>query len=160
MFILLLILHILVALLLVLSIMLQTGQAGGLSGAFGGGGGGGGAQSLFGGRGASDFLSKATTYLGAGFIVLSFVLAFAQAHRGGATTGRNIIRDVYDSPGQTETAAPAATAPAGAGGGELLPTETPAPAGGEGGDLMPAETSAPAGDTPAPAATETEPSGN
>ena len=153
MFILLLILHILVAILLVLSIMLQTGQAGGLSGAFGGGGGGGGAQSLFGGRGASDFLSKATTYLGTGFIILSFVLAFAQAHRGGAATGRNIIRDVYDNPGQTEAAAPAATAPAGAEGGELLPTETPAPAGTEGGNLVPAENTA-------PAATETEPSGN
>jgi len=151
MFILLLILHIVVALLLVLSIMLQTGQAGGLSGAFGGGGGGG-AQSLFGGRGASDFLAKATTYLGAGFLVLSFLLAFVQAHRSGATSGRNIIRDVYDAPAQSETA-PVPEASGSDGG--LLPVEgTP--------EGIPA-TDMPMEDgtetTPAPA-TEVDPSGN
>jgi len=126
MFIFLLVLHILVAGLLVVSILLQSGQAGGLSGAFGGGGGGGaGNQSLFGGRGAATFLTRATTYLGAGFLVLSFALALVQAHRGGAGAGtRNIIQEALQP-----TQAPAG--PGGAegmmpGGGQPMPDAAPA----------------------------------
>jgi len=104
MFTLLLIIHLLVAIALVVSILLQRGEAGGLSGAFGGGGG---SQTLFGGRGAASFLSKATAYLGGAFLVISFALALVQAHRTGTTSeGRNIIQ---------ESMPPAPATPAGTG---------------------------------------------
>ncbi len=123
MFAVLLILHVLVAFFLVISILLQSGQGGGLSGAFGGGGGN---QSLFGGRGASGFLSRATTYLGASFLVLSFLLAFVQAHRSGATrASRNIIQETIppsrSAPARESQAAPTE-------GGEL-PSPAPEPSG-------------------------------
>ena len=103
---LLIVIHIIVSILLVLAVLSQSGQAGGLSGAFGaGGGGGGGSQSLFGGRGAASFLSKATAYLGSAFLVVSFVLAFAQAHRSTGSDGGNVIQDIMNQ------APPPATAP-------------------------------------------------
>jgi len=123
----LLILHILVALFMVVAILLQSGQAGGLSGAFGGGG----SQTLFGGRGAATFLSKATAYLGAAFLLLSLLLAFAQAHRssGPRVEGRNVVREALP---------PAPQAPAGSGvpAGEALP---PVTSPGTGGSEQPSE---------------------
>lgn len=142
MFTLFIILHILVAIFMVLVIMFQSGQGGGLSGAFGGGGG---SQTLFGGRGAATFLSKATAYLGAAFLIVSFMLAYAQAHRGGAVSGRNIIRETL--PPATQPA----PLPAGSGAGEefpasgeqpLLPGEEPADLPGSG-TVTPSEPSAP-----------------
>jgi preprotein translocase subunit SecG len=127
----LLIIHILIAVLLILSIMLQSGQAGGLGGAFGGGGGGGTpGQSLFGGRGAGDFLGKATTYLGSAFLVVSFLLAFVQAHTSANSQGgRNILRDMYEGSGQAEQAPAPNQTPGMTEGEGLLPagdgTETP-----------------------------------
>ncbi|MBD3236150.1 MAG: preprotein translocase subunit SecG [Candidatus Eisenbacteria bacterium] len=152
MFALLLVIHILIAVLLVAAILLQSGQSGGLSGAFGGGGGGAAAgnQSLFGGRGAASFLSKATTYLGAGFMLISLLLAYMQAHRTApASGGRNIFQEQSTQqaapqgmPGQpaeapaSGTGAPGAP-PGGASEGLLPPGETPAAAPTE----MPEETS-------------------
>lgn len=156
----LLIIHILISVVLILSIMLQSGQAGGLGGAFGGSGGagaGGPGQSLFGGRGAADFLGKATRYLGTAFLIISFLLAFVQAHQSSATTGgRNILRDMYDDSGQSEQAPAPAQTPGVTEGEGLLPagdntatpvadpvadpaasggqTETPATSGGEADD--------------------------
>ncbi len=142
MFTVLLILHIIVSGLLVLSILLQSGQAGGLSGAFGGGGG---TQTLFGGRGASTFLSKATAYLAGGFLVICFLLAFVQAHRsaGEAGGGRNIIRQEL-APAQEAQPPSGQQVPAGAPGGtetmpQNVPTQLPVtPEGGESGST-PAE---------------------
>ena len=58
---------------LVISILLQSAKGEGLAGAFGG-------SSLtgtvFGGRGAATFLSKATAYLGTAFMVFAIVLTF------------------------------------------------------------------------------------
>ena len=80
MFVLVLIIHLLVCFSLILVVLLQSGKGGGLAGAFGGGGG---SQALFGGRGAATFLSKATTFLGAGFMLTSLGLALLSgAHRG------------------------------------------------------------------------------
>ena len=155
MFVLFLIIHILVAVVLVISIMLQSGQAGGLSGAFGGGGGGGN-QTLFGGRGAATFLSKATTYLGAAFIVLSFMLALIQAHRtGGVTEGRNIIQESLPAAGPAPAAGEGIPASEGA-----LPTdvESGAPSGGEGQTLP--ETDAPPAPAPSEQPTGEDPSGS
>ncbi len=136
MFAILLIVHMLVALFLVLAILLQSGQGGGLSGAFGGGGGGqGGNQSLFGGRGAATFLTKATAYLGAGFLVISFLLAYVQSHRGVTAGGRNIIQQELAPETQAPPAGPPPGAPGsdaglpGADGGLIVPEGTPAEGG-------------------------------
>lgn len=75
----LLILFVLDAALLMLVVLLQDSKGQGLGGAFGGGGAL--STSMFGGRGAADFLSKATTYLGTGFLVLSIVIVLAMRSR-------------------------------------------------------------------------------
>ena len=62
------VIHILVAIALVVSILLQSGRGGGLAGAFGGSMGG---ASVFGGRGAGDFLAKVTGGLAIAFVVLT-----------------------------------------------------------------------------------------
>ena len=123
----LLVLHILVAVFLVVSILLQSGQAGGLSGALGGGG----SQTLFGGRGAATFLSRATTYLGAAFLLVSLLLAFAQSHRtGGPAEGRNVVRDAFQQSEQAPAEQPSETPEApGTPGGLEAPSAEPAPAG-------------------------------
>ena len=66
-----LIFYIFVSIALVLVVLLQSSKGGGLAGVLGGGGGG---SSLFGGRGAADFLTKATTVLAVLFVVLCLVL--------------------------------------------------------------------------------------
>ena len=80
-------LHVLVCVFLILVVLLQSGKGGGLAGAFGGMGGAG--QTLFGGRGAATFLSKATTVLGIAFMTTSLVLALMAGSRGGP---RSLIR--------------------------------------------------------------------
>ena len=71
MFAVLLTLHILICMVLVIAILIQSGRGGGLVSAFGTSGG----HAIFGGRGAATFLSKATTILGASFMVTSLLLA-------------------------------------------------------------------------------------
>jgi preprotein translocase subunit SecG len=82
-----LVLHLLICVVLILVVLLQSGKGGGLAGAFGGMGGAG--QTLFGGRGAATFLSKATTVLGIAFMATSLVLALMAGTRGGP---RSVIR--------------------------------------------------------------------
>ncbi len=53
---------------MIVIILLQAGKGQGLAGAIGGGMAG---QSIFGGRGAADFLTKATTYLAAAYMILA-----------------------------------------------------------------------------------------
>lgn len=80
MFGLLVFLQVLIAFLLIVVVLLQSGKGGGLAGAFGGGGGN---QTVFGGRGAVDFLGKATWILGAVFMLNSLFLAMAAGNRSG-----------------------------------------------------------------------------
>jgi preprotein translocase subunit SecG len=70
--------HILVCIVLIIVVLMQSSKGGGLAGAFGGGG----DQTVFGGRETATFLSKATTYLAVGFMVLSLSLAFLASRRG------------------------------------------------------------------------------
>lgn len=70
--------HILVCIVLIIVVLMQSSKGGGLAGAFGGGG----DQTVFGGRETATFLSKATTYLAVGFMVLSLSLAFLASKRG------------------------------------------------------------------------------
>ena len=66
----LIILHVVVCTFLILVVLLQSGKGGGL-GAIGGGGGSG---SVFGGRGASTFLSKTTAVMAGLFMLFSVLL--------------------------------------------------------------------------------------
>lgn len=56
---------------MIVVILLQAGKGKGLAGAIGGGMAG---QSIFGGRGAADFLTKATTYLAVSYMVLALAI--------------------------------------------------------------------------------------
>ena len=61
----------LLSFLLVVVILLQAGKGSGLAGAIGGGMAG---QSVFGGRGAGDFLSKTTSYIAVLYMALALVI--------------------------------------------------------------------------------------
>jgi preprotein translocase subunit SecG len=77
------VIHLLISVALVLTVLLQSGKGGGLAGAFGAGGT---AQTLFGGRGAATFLSKATSWLAVAFMVMSILLAVLSS-RGRVKSG-------------------------------------------------------------------------
>ncbi len=64
--------HVLVCVVLVLIVLLQSSKGSGLAG--GGAFGGGADSTVFGGRGAATFLSKATTIFGVAFMVTSMTL--------------------------------------------------------------------------------------
>ncbi len=103
-------LHLLIAAALIIVVLLQAGKGGGLAGVFGGGGGG---QTVFGGRGAASFLSKATAVLGAAFMVSALTLAVMSSRRGPART-RSIIDDVIRREStQPEEMAPTSPVPEG-----------------------------------------------
>ena len=105
-----LVIHALLALALVGVILLQRSEGGGL------GIGGGNAGGLMSARGAADLLTRATTWLAAGFIATSILLAVlaASAHKS----------RVID----TSLAKPATTAPAtGPGGIQIIPQAAPVP---------------------------------
>jgi preprotein translocase subunit SecG len=113
MYVVILILHILVALVMMVVVLMQSGKGKGLAGTFGGGGN----QTVFGGRGAVDFLGKATWILGAAFMLTSLTLALLSANAGPQTSGVGgsvIPKDAVP-----------ATAPAVPGGG--APMSEPAP---------------------------------
>lgn len=66
-----LILFVVVSVLLTIIILVQDTKGEGMSGIFGGMG----AETLLGGRGVATFLSKLTTYLAIGYILLALILA-------------------------------------------------------------------------------------
>ena len=85
----------------------------GLGGAFGGGGQMG--TAIFGGRGAADFLSKATTWLGTGFLVLAVVMTLVGQQR---TTASSLLMDDATRDAQQQMAIPQTGLP-------LLPGTSP-----------------------------------
>ncbi|HEU5411517.1 MAG TPA: preprotein translocase subunit SecG [Candidatus Acidoferrales bacterium] len=103
-------LHILVCLLLIFVIMLQSGSAADLAGAFGGAG----SQTAFGPRGASTFLTKATTWCAIVFMMSSLALSLKRAPT--TAEGSSIIE-------QTMPSTPTKAAPS-----PVAPSKTPAPA--------------------------------
>jgi len=106
MYIALAILHVMIASGLILIVLLQSGKGADIGAAFGGGS----SQTVFGGRGAATFLSKATTVLAILFMVMSIALTLLASQRGGTTV-------VPEDRPQPVSSAPAAPAP-----------QTPAPA--------------------------------
>ncbi|HZL84168.1 MAG TPA: preprotein translocase subunit SecG [Candidatus Krumholzibacteria bacterium] len=77
------VIHILICIALVFVVLLQSGRGGGMAGVFGGGA----AQTLFGGRGAATFLSKATAWLAVAFMVMSILLAVLSSRGGTVSEG-------------------------------------------------------------------------
>jgi preprotein translocase subunit SecG len=122
--------HIAVCIGLMISILLQSGKGGGLAGAFGGGS----SQTLFGGRGAAGFLSRATTVLAVVFFVTSLTLGLYSSRAGAR---RSLVQEEArrraGSPGQapapgTTTPAPGTTVPPGTAPPATTPGGTQAPA--------------------------------
>jgi preprotein translocase subunit SecG len=77
-----LVIHIFVSFGLIISVLMQSAKGEGLAGALGGGALSG---AVFGGRGASTFLSKATTVLAATYMITCILLTFT----GGGTVVSN-----------------------------------------------------------------------
>ncbi len=120
--------HLLVCAMLILVVLLQQGKGGGMGAAFGGGAGG----QVFGGRGAGNLLTRATSVCAAVFMITSVSLAYLSSSGDRALKARAAIaaednakkgtarpREKSESPPETNGAnkAPAPT-----------PNETPAPA--------------------------------
>jgi preprotein translocase subunit SecG len=123
--------HLIVCLCLVAVILVQSGKGGGLAGgAFGGA-----TQTVFGGRGATDFITRATVVLGVLFFVTSLSLALLTTRRTA-----NVRSVVSEAAKRTTTTAP-----------PTLPTGGTPPAGGQAAPATPAPTpAAPAPGTPPP----------
>jgi preprotein translocase subunit SecG len=81
-------LHVVVCIGLMAAILLQSGKGGGLAGTFGAGS----SQTLFGGRGAATFLSRATTALAVTFFLTSLTLG-VNASRAGGSARRSLIQE-------------------------------------------------------------------
>ena len=83
------IIYVLVAFVMVLAILLQSGKGGGLGSALGGGA----SQSVFGGGGSADFMSRLTQFCAGAFMVLAMYLAYASAHSGSSFLEENSEED-------------------------------------------------------------------
>ncbi len=132
-------LHIVVCIGLMAAILLQSGKGGGLAGTFGAGS----SQTLFGGRGAATFLSRATTALAVTFFLTSLTLG-VNASRSGGAARRSLIQEDARRRGQQSEGAgsPTSGAPQRSG-----PGSSQAP--GSSGPLAPTGAGAPG---PSPAA--------
>ena len=83
--------HVVVCIALIIVVLLQSSKGGGLAGAFGGGGG----QTMFGGQETASFLSRTTTYLAVGFMLLSLFLALLSSRQ--STAGpRSVMREAAE----------------------------------------------------------------
>ena len=97
--------HIIVSVFLILVVLLQTGKGGDIASAFGGGG----TQTVFGPRGTSNVLTRATTTAAVMFMVTSLWLVFLTQ-----SGERSVIDEVPVAAEETVPATPAkpATQPA------------------------------------------------
>ena len=127
------VIHIVVCVSLMAAILLQSGKGGGLAGTFGAGS----SQTLFGGRGAATFLSRATTFLAVTFFLTSLTLGL-QASRASGTRRSLIQEDARRRGAQREGTQ---TAP----GGQPMANQPPVT-----GVPAPAPGQAPQGQAPAP----------
>jgi len=142
--------HVIACIALMVTILLQSGKGGGLAGAFGGGS----SQTLFGGRGAASFLSRASTVLAVIFFVTSLTLGLAASRSTGARPSlmqeeaRRRAAQRAGTAGQPPvTGQPAGTAPGQPPTGPGPQTSTPGP----GAPTNTPAPSAPTNETPTPA---------
>jgi len=136
-FTLILIIHVLVCLVLIVSVLLQRGKGATMGAAFGTGG----SQTVFGGSGAGNFLSRVTSICAAIFFSTSLILAYR------STFNRSVV-DLADVP--PPPASKAAPAPE----GSVPPAEPGAPAAPSAAPSVPPSKDAPkaAADAPTPGA--------
>ena len=80
--------HVFACVALIVSILLQSGKGGGLAGAFGAGS----SQTLFGGRGAATFLTRASTVMAVVFFLTSLTLGLTSA-RQSAPAARSLMQE-------------------------------------------------------------------
>ncbi len=122
------ILHVIVCLFLIAVVLLQRGKGAQVGAVFGGGGG----ATMFGGRGAGNFLTKLTTGAAIVFMLTSLSLAYLRVHRGERLFESGAVEEQQAAPkaaapfeevGKVPSEAPAAEAPAPA----AQPEQKPAP---------------------------------
>jgi len=121
------IIHALIAIALVISILLQSGRGGGLAGAFGGTMGGG---SVFGGRGAGDFLAKVTAGLAIAFVVFTILINVISTRTGTSQTSAIAREASKQAPMGGSGGMPQTSPPGGGGLPESPPSGGGSPAGG------------------------------
>jgi preprotein translocase subunit SecG len=98
--------YVVVCLLLLMAILLQQGKGGDIASAFGGGG----SQTAFGARAGATVLSKASTILGALFMIGALSLAIL-GHRGPGSVVSGVAAPPAPAPAPAAPAAPEATTP-------------------------------------------------
>ena len=91
--------------LLIVAVLLQSGKGGGLAATFGGVGTS--PDSFFGTRQMGNVLTKASWYLGGGFLLLGFVLSLMSSS---AATSRSVLDEPTGSPAAAAPAAPTPSA--------------------------------------------------
>jgi preprotein translocase subunit SecG len=126
----LLVIHFICAFAIVGLVLLQRGKGAEAGAGFGAGASG----TVFGARGATTALSRATAILAGLFMITSLALTYVGSHHASTSSG-SILEQLSQKP-----AAPAPTAPAGAGAAPAAPSTAPASTGSE---------SPPASDAPA-----------
>ena len=118
------VLHVIVCLFLIAVVLLQRGKGAQVGAVFGGGGG----ATMFGGRGAGNFLTKLTTGAAVVFMLTSLSLAYMRMHRGDQLFQSGAIEEEEAKPkalpfeeiGKAPAEAPAEP-------GAAPPAEAPAP---------------------------------
>ena len=119
-------LHVIICLVLIGVILLQSGEAADLAGAFGGSG----SQTAFGPRGATTFLSRATTWCAIMFMFTSLEMtvhvSMTTAGPGGGSVLEQFSRPA--APAQPATSAPPAPTPGPAGTTPATPAAPAQPA--------------------------------
>ncbi len=80
------IMFILISFIMIVAILLQAGKGQGLAGSIGGGAG---ASAIFGGRGAADFLSKATTWVAV--LYMAFAIIIGVLYKSEAESSQNSL---------------------------------------------------------------------
>ncbi|TMQ67279.1 MAG: preprotein translocase subunit SecG [Candidatus Eisenbacteria bacterium] len=126
--------HVFACVALIVSILLQSGKGGGLAGAFGAGS----SQTLFGGRGAATFLTRASTVMAVVFFLTSLTLGLTSA-RQSSPVARSLMQEdarrraAAQQQGAGDQGAPGTTAP-----GSTAPGAAPGTAPEAPGTVMPA----------------------
>ncbi len=88
----LMIIHVIVCLAVVLVVLLQQGKGASVGATFGTGG----SQTVFGSRGAGNFLTKLTAAAGAIFMITSLALAILESHGTSASIVKDAFRECGD----------------------------------------------------------------
>jgi preprotein translocase subunit SecG len=121
------VIHVLNCVALIFVVLLQAGRGAGLAGVFGASSGGG--DAVFGGRGVSDFLGRATAVLAIVFMVTSITLSILSGRR---STPKSVLMEEARRAVEQQPFMPApGTVPGGEAAQQGLPLELPTGSGPE-----------------------------